>query len=128
MMTPRPVQQLVPAGDVAVGRSPDAGQRLIPADEQAGSPEPVESPARLEALVAALEAVLGDCLDAHSQISQGCTTFAKVTIARIERRIRHLIASERRRAATGGNDQGDGRRDGCPNSPPTSSPFHPPSC
>lgn len=26
------------------------------------------------------------------------------------------------------NDQGDGRRDGCPNSPPTSSPFHPPSC
>jgi len=78
---------------------------LIPADEQAGIPEPVDSPARLEALVAALEAVLGDCLDAHSQISQGCTTFAKVTIARIERRIRHLIASERRRAATGGNDE-----------------------
>lgn len=26
------------------------------------------------------------------------------------------------------NDQGDGRRDGSPNSPPTSSPFHPPSC
>jgi hypothetical protein len=26
------------------------------------------------------------------------------------------------------NADGDGRRDGCPNSPPTSSPFHPPSC
>ena len=26
------------------------------------------------------------------------------------------------------NDQGDGRRDGGPTSPPTSSPFHPPSC
>jgi len=26
------------------------------------------------------------------------------------------------------NDQGDGRRDGCPNSPPTSSAFHAASC
>jgi hypothetical protein len=26
------------------------------------------------------------------------------------------------------NDQGDGRRENGPTSPPTSSPFHPPSC
>ena len=52
MIKPRPVQQLVPAGDAATGRSPDAGQRLIPADEQHGSPKAVESLQPVEALAA----------------------------------------------------------------------------
>ena len=56
MIKPRPVQQLVPAGDAATGRSPDAGQRLIPADRDCGTSEPLESPSEVEARVASLEA------------------------------------------------------------------------
>lgn len=55
----RLLQRVVPA--VNRGCEPACAplvNSLIPADEQAGSPAPVESPARVEALVADLEAAL----------------------------------------------------------------------
>jgi len=110
MMTPRPVQQLVPAGDAAVRRSPDAGQRLIPADEQAGSPAPVESPQRLEALVEALWAelrILVRYQAAHWQQGHYLTAWAYELVAvLIARRI-----SKRLRASTGGNGGTEERRE-----------------
>jgi len=99
----RSVQQLVPAEDVAMGISPSVGQRLIPADEQSGSPELLELFPSVEARVEFLEAEL---LLAEKRGDEAWLQFdipAWKTATSQYKVILKMLDFERSRNSTGGN-------------------------
>ena len=104
----RLLQRLVPAENR--GCEPASAELVnspIPADEQAGSPAPVESPQPVEALVEALEAELAQLERDAFELWLLRELDLWLPLARQIQSVRSRIASERSRASTGGNDEAE---------------------
>jgi len=101
---PRPVQQVVAADNRGCEHgSSDAGQRAVAADAREGIPEPLESPARVEALVANLEAAFSILIEAEGNFQIGRKARGIVCVECATVMLKKGIADVRRGLATGGN-------------------------